>query len=86
MSVRIKKTHRDRLNDVAATNGISKSLAQTLINAYIEDLRDSLFCGQSISVPGLFSIAPTVMTDGHLEVRGTVSSSLRDELRKTKAL
>lgn len=70
---------------VAAANGISQSLADAIIGAYIDDLKNSLREGESISVPGLFSIAPTFLTDGHIEVRGTVSGALREELRNIKA-
>jgi nucleoid DNA-binding protein len=71
---------------VAAENGISQSLADAIVSAYIEDLKNSLKCGESISVPGLFSIATTALRDGHLEVRGTVSSALRQELRQVKSV
>ena len=81
MAYRIKRTHRDHLLEVAYNAGISERLANDIVRAYIQDLKMSLQDGESITVPGLFTITQTRFADGHTELRGSVSSTIKKEVR-----
>lgn len=80
MSVKIKRTHKQHVEQIATEYGISTQVAERLIKGYISDLQDSLKRKESISVPGLFSI--TVREgEGGIELRGTVSTVIKREVR-----
>ena len=80
MGVKVKRTHSEHLYQVARDNGVSESVAKAIVTAYLQDLRDSVMAGESISVPNLFSI--TVSTNGGVsDIRGRVSTALKVAVR-----
>lgn len=80
MGYKVKRMHSEHVNQVAVDNGIPVSVAKSIISAYLEDLRTSLRMGQSVTVPGLFTITVTEDEDGR-EIRGAVSTTIKREVR-----
>ena len=81
MAYRIKRVHKAHLYQVATENGLSERLVDDIVKAYIRDMQDSLKAGESITVPGLFSISYTKFDNGYIELRGSVSSTIKKEVR-----
>lgn len=78
---RVKRQHKDHLYQVAIDSGISERTADRIVSAYLDDLKESLKAGESITVPGLFTITVSKFTNGDIEMRGSVSTSIKKEVR-----
>ena len=81
LGFRVKRQHKDHLYQVAMDSGISERTADRIVSAYLDDLKESLKAGESITVPGLFTITVSKFTNGDIEMRGSVSTSIKKEVR-----
>lgn len=81
MSYKVKRVHKAHIWQVATDNGLSERLVEDIVKAYIKDMQDSLKAGESITVPGLFSISYKKTPTGRVELRGSVSTTIKKEVR-----
>ena len=81
MAYKVKRVHRAHLYEVSKQMGISERSADMIVKAYLQDLKESLQAGESVTVPGLFTISVKEYENGYCEVRGSVSATIKKEIR-----
>ena len=82
MSVLMKKRH-EHIMRVSQQCGLSYVVVDSIIKAYIDDLRDSMFAGNSVKIDRLVTIHVTPNGCGGYKTASAVSKTLRAALRGT---
>ena len=79
--IKVKKAYATRVTETAEALGLSSATVNSIITAYIEDMRNSLLAHECVNIPGIFSITVIDMPNGEVDIRGAVSTKLRKDIR-----
>lgn len=77
----MKKWH-EHIKAAAQKCGLSYVVVDSIIKAYIDDLRDSMFAGNSVKIDRLVTIHITPNEQGGYKTSSAVSKTLRLALRE----
>ena len=85
MGIELRQTSGEMAYKIAKSLNLPWVTVDTVIKAYVQELKESALTGHDVVINGLFRINMYKTEDG-LVARGAVSASLRDKLKGVKEL